>query len=478
MNLIISSMGDGKKENLTIGLIEKLKYAKRVVLQTEKVEAAEYLRSLEIVFETLDVLYEQSEDFDSLNRAISDMIFEGDDDTCFCILGAPYGHTAIPGILKEAAKRKVEVAFLPGLSYFDTALCAGIQKTPSNGLITLPASQIESFYAPQDLTVCITEIDTQMKASAVKEKLAAWYGDEQRIVFYDGNTAKTVYIYALDRQKAYSHLSSAVYYPQTLIKKLRFSFEDLIRVMDKLRAKEGCPWDREQTHTSLKQYLLEEAYEVLEAIDEEDEAKLYDELGDVLLQVVFHACIARQTGSFDILDVTTAICKKMIKRHPHIFGKVTAKTAKDVIRNWEAIKKEEKGHETYTDVLKDIPKHIPALMKSYKVQKKAANVGFDWESPLGAADKIREETDELMEAVRQSTDEHIASEAGDLLFSVVNLCRMLHVEPETALLKTTQKFIDRFEYIEQSALKDGVLLKDMTLSEMDKLWEEAKKNGL
>lgn len=255
----------------------------------------------------------------------------------------------------------------------------------------------------------------------------------------------------------------------------RYDFKDLTEIMKTLRSPEGCPWDREQTHESLKQYFIEETYEVLEAIDMKSPEKLCEELGDVLLQVVFHATIAEENGNFTIDDVVDGISKKMIHRHKHVFGKEHAETAEDVLNLWDKIKKQEKGTKTQTEVLKSIPANLPALMRSYKVQEKAAKVGFDWDNVEDAWKKVREEMEEFHEVYRSGDMEKTEEELGDLLFAVVNVSRFLKIQPELALTKTINKFIKRFEYIETKSAENGKKLTDMTLEEMDVLWDKAKE---
>jgi len=262
-----------------------------------------------------------------------------------------------------------------------------------------------------------------------------------------------------------------------MLKKTKYTFEDLIEIMKMLRSENGCPWDREQTHESLKKYLIEEAYEVLEAIDSGEKHKMCEELGDLLLQVVFHSQIALENGSFCMDDVIDGICKKLIMRHSHVFGNDNANTADDVMTFWEANKKKEKNYKTQTDVLKSVPANLPALMRSYKVQQKASDAGFDWDDIKDAILKLYEEIAELQNVYKSKDMEIITDEVGDVLFSVVNVCRFLKVQPEIALSKTTEKFIKRFEFIENEALKCGKNLEEMSLQEMDELWEKAKKQN-
>lgn len=255
----------------------------------------------------------------------------------------------------------------------------------------------------------------------------------------------------------------------------KYTLDDLVQVIRILRGENGCPWDRVQTHASIRQDMLEEAYEAADAIDKGNMENLCEELGDVLMQVVFHAEIEAEKGGFTIEDVIRGICEKMVYRHPHVFGngEVQADTAEQVLVNWEELKKKEKHTETQTEVMKAVPDALPALIRARKVQKKAVDVGFDFPDALGAIQKVYEEIQELEESVKleNGTEEE---EFGDILFALVNISRFLKINPEFALTKAIKKFINRFEYIERSALLQGKNLSGMTLEEMDLLWEEAK----
>lgn len=253
-----------------------------------------------------------------------------------------------------------------------------------------------------------------------------------------------------------------------------YTFEELLEIMAKLRSDDGCPWDKEQTHETLKKFILEEAYEVVDAIEEANPDKQCEELGDVLLQIVFQSQIAKEQQTFDINDVINSICNKLKNRHPHVFGQDKLSKASQVEQKWQEIKKQEKGLQTYTQAMQDIPKNFPGLMRSYKIQKKAAEVGFDWDNVDQAFEKVYEETSELREVYKSSDIDKISEEVGDLIFAIVNVSRMLGVEPETALTSTINKFIKRFSYIEKNAQRLGKELNSMTLKEMDSLWDEAK----
>ncbi len=241
-----------------------------------------------------------------------------------------------------------------------------------------------------------------------------------------------------------------------------------------LRSEEGCPWDKVQTHKSLRSCLIEEAYEAVDAIDKEDIDNLEEELGDVLLQVVFHADLGKTEKTFDLRSIINRECDKMLRRHPHVFLNKNSESVDKAIEKWENVKRKERGTSTYTNSMMNVPRALPALIRSYKIQKKAAEVGFDWEDVSEAFLKVKEETRELLEIYRENDETSIMEEVGDLLFAVVNVARFLGVNPEEALNFTSSKFIDRFGFIEESAQLQGKQLETMTLEEMDKLWEEAK----
>lgn len=253
-----------------------------------------------------------------------------------------------------------------------------------------------------------------------------------------------------------------------------YKVEDLLEIMRLLRSPEGCPWDREQTHQSIRRNLIEETYEVCEAIDNGDTALLCEELGDVLLQVVFHAGMESERGTFDFDDVCDGICKKLIIRHPHIFSDVVADTADEVLRNWDEIKKSEKGHATQTETLKSVSRALPSLMRSEKVQARAAKTGFDYDGVQGAMADLRGEVEELSAALESGTREEIADELGDVLFSAVNVGRFAKTDCEQALSASCDKFISRFQQVESLAGERGVALSNLNMDELNDLWREAK----
>lgn len=251
------------------------------------------------------------------------------------------------------------------------------------------------------------------------------------------------------------------------------SFDELLQIMARLRAPGGCPWDREQTHQSIRKYVIEEAYEVAEAIDHDDPRELCAELGDLLLQVVFHAEMAQEAGRFSIDDVCRGIVDKMRRRHPHVFGDVAVEDASEVVRNWEAIKKRERGADA--SAIDGVPRALPALQRAERIGEKAGRVGFDWPDVGGVLAKVDEERAELGEALASGSRERIAGELGDLLLATANLARKLDLEPERALGSAVDRFADRFRRLEAGARRDGADLHDLGADELDRRWERAKR---
>lgn len=254
-----------------------------------------------------------------------------------------------------------------------------------------------------------------------------------------------------------------------------YGLEDLLNIMALLRGEGGCPWDAQQTHESIRKNFIEETYEVIEAIDNRDAELLKEELGDVLLQVVFHSQMEKEAGRFDFNDVCDGICKKLVERHPHVFGDVVAKTSEAVLQNWDEIKKRKKGQKNQTEIMLTIPRQLPALMRASKVQQKAAKAGFDFSEAGEAMDKLAEEVREVQQAVRTGEQAAVADEMGDVLFSAVNIARLLDVDGEEALTAATDKFISRYEIVERLAAERGIDMHTAGLEKLDTLWDEAKQ---
>ncbi len=464
MNITIGSMSPDGRINDEVR--QTAASASAVVLQTGHIGGPDF----RFEYQTLDDFYDASEDFDALTESACSFLLK--DGLLFVTLGDVYLNRIAATLVRRVLDGGGHVSVISG---GDPALCAAFAAGLIDGSAGVCVHTASTFSRISDtsLVLAVNEIDSRFKASDLKLRLASWYGDEYPVFLADTRSGKgeNILLCQLDVAASYGYYTSVVIVPCGMVRKNRFTFVDLLDVMARLRSRSGCPWDKAQTHASLKRYLIEEGYEVLEAIDDDDMDALADELGDVLLQVVFHARIAEQQGEFDITDVTTAICRKMISRHTHIFGDAVADTPQDVVNNWEQIKKAERGQHTQTDVLKSVPKSMPALMRSGKVQHKAAHVGFDFPDAAQAVDKLKEE---MAEVLAETGQEALAEECGDLLFAAVNVVRLLGVEPETALQKATDKFISRFALVEQLAAQRDVDMQSCGIETLDALWEEAK----
>ncbi len=453
----------------TIAAWEAILGADKLYLQTKLHPSAKPVLDAGLAFTDMDDLYDASSDFDALNAAIAKRLTSGG--SCvYAVMGD--GCFAQLPVLQEAAKQAgFSVVTLAGVSYAKAAFPA-VQDAVTVCAHALP-TQIDT-----RLPLCVEELDNALEAGETKLLLMEYYPSSLPVslAVMDANGAyklHTVSLFELDRQARW-FAGTVLYVPPVSFDALtRYGVRELALVMARLRAPNGCPWDKEQTHASLKQDLIEECYELCDAIDEGDDAHIVEELGDVLLQVVFHAEIAEEQGRFTLRDVSDGIVKKLIYRHPHIFGDTTVHSSEEVLANWDALKRIEKSQATQTDVLCAVPKRFPALMRSAKVQKKARKVGFDWANAEEAFPKVTEEVQELRVAVSEQSN--IAEEAGDLLFAVVNVIRLLGLDAEQTLHDATDKFIRRFGVMEQLAQSDGQSLENLTLKEQDAYWEKAKQ---
>ncbi len=481
--ITVVSLGPGDHRLLTLQTLDALKSSRKLILRTARHRTAEWLQGENAAFESFDPLYDQYEDFDVLHRVMAEKLWKeaANGSVTFAVIDA-----ATDGAVRALrASRPADgrVTILPGVTLADSCIALLPEEFEQTGSVRILPAVDAVTAAPDPATpLLITEIWDRVLAGDLKLRLTDLYGDEASAVFFP-SSAKinrkpiSIQLMELDRQRTYDH-TVCLYIPAMgLHQRERYCFDDLLNVMHTLRQR--CPWDSEQTHESLRKYMIEEAYEAVGAIDEDDVDHLADELGDVMLQVAFHADIADSMGEFTISDVTTAIVRKMIYRHAHIFGNAHCDTAEEVTASWEQLKKAEKGLTTQASVLADVSEGLPALMRAAKVQKKAAQVGFDWDDAIGALPKIHEEANEVLEELKGGRDP--GEELGDLLFSCVNVTRLAGQEPELLLKAATEKFIRRFTCMENLIISDGKSLEGLTLAEMDVYWNRVKemlKSGL
>ena len=476
----IVGLGPGAKDALTIGTLELLQSSSKVLFRTEKHPNVEFLKSLGVTFSTYDSFYEKFDSFDEVYKGIAEDIIEKYKECGELVYAVP-GHPLVAEksvtlLLGLCEKNNIEAEILPAVSFID-AVMESLKLDPIEGIKIIDAFDINNQILDKRVGLIITQVYNVFIASETKLALSEYYHDDTDIYFVRAagvkglESIRKIKLYDLDRQEDIDYLTS-IYIPRDINNTT--DFYDLLKVMETLRGEDGCPWDIEQTHESLKRYLIEECYEVLEAIDENNDEALVEELGDVLLQVVFHAQVGKEDGFYNINDVIKAVTDKMITRHPHVFSDVKVSGSEEVLTNWEDIKGKEKSFENYTDTLRHVPKNLPGLYRAEKVQYKAAKVGFDWADVRPAMDKVLEELDEVKDVYKTNNRAKIQEEVGDLIFAVVNVARILDIDPEFAVNYTIDKFIKRFQFIEESATKKGLNLKDMTLEEMDQLWNEAK----
>lgn len=481
--IVIIGLGPGDIGSLTLEAIDKIKDGSKLFLRTQKHPTVRYLEQNNIKFYSYDHVYENKDTFDDVYEYISrDLVKNSEkyDSINYCVPGHPLvAESTVRRLLKLKDEKKLEVVIIPGMSFIDPVITA-VGRDPINGLKIIDGLDISLQYVDINTDNIITQVYNRIIASEVKLKLLEVYDDEHRIYVVKSAGIKgeeqvvQIPLYQLDRIEWIDYLTS-IYIPKVdKIDKNTYDMNNLINIMGKLRSEDGCKWDIKQTHKSLRQYVIEEAYEVVDAIDSEDMDLLCEELGDLLLQVVFHSHIASEEGYFNLYDVTTNLCSKLIYRHPHVFGEISADNLKEANMKWEEMKYNKRQIKSYTQRLKELPRDLPSLMRSYKVQKKAADIGFDWNDISGAIEKVKEEFNEVMEEYKRGDVVRIEEELGDLLFAVVNVSRFLNINPEIALNKATSKFIQRFEYMELKSEKLGKNLKNMTLEEMEELWVMAK----
>ena len=445
--------------DLTLSAIEKFQTVSCIILKTVKLPCAQWLRASGIDFESLDTLFDSTDDFDALNSAVVSRLIDLAQEREI-IYAVAHSTDRTVKMLTEMAVGEIHI--LPGVSYEGKLLAYA-----DTHYTVAAASDMDAFIPQPGVNTIITEIDDRYLASEVKISLLDHYPDELQIIVLDGgNVPQYVSLTDLDRLDHYDHRTCVLIPAVHDVNRLtRYDFGHLNRIMRTLRGPGGCPWDREQTHDSLVSNVVEEAYEVVDAIHSGDVSSLYDELGDLLLQVALHAEIARQHGEFDIYDVTTAICGKLIKRHPHIFGDVKAETSDEVYELWQNIKKREKQVDTQYDTLKAVSKSLPALMRARKVLDRAKDVGFMLE------------TDDLTGDIEKMTAcddaEKLELMYGDIMMKLTAHARgKVKSQPEQMLMSSIDRFIEAFGAMEKSFAVSGKQLNEITDMEFRAYWRK------
>ena len=461
---MITIVGMGvAKDDVTMRGVNALRKAERVFVRTAQTNAAQTLRDLGVTYTACDDLYTTAPDFDALAAAIADRLLQAGD-AVYCVDGA-----GTQDYIAQRLAAVAEVCVIPGVDAATSALatvCADGQCYLRQSATDLVAQRV--FFAP-DATLVVDEIDDAVLAGELQLRLLETYGETE--AWFVGNNGKAALI-TLDRlaaQKSYGAYCRLVVPAVQYTDKRRFTFADVVRILHRLRQPDGCDWDKVQTHASIRDCCIEEAYELVEAIDLEDIDKMQEEAGDVLLQAVFQAVIAQDVGEFSVDDMLSALCTKLIHRHPHVFGDVVATNADEALSAWEAAKAVEKKQVTYTQKMQQVAP-MAALMRARKVQKIAAKAHYDFDSAQAAAQKIEEELAELFAA----PDDQREMEGGDLLFACVNVLRLMHIDPELALLQSTRKFVDRFARVEAALAAEGRAIDQCTPDELWQVYDAVK----
>ncbi|MEB2493556.1 nucleoside triphosphate pyrophosphohydrolase [Peribacillus frigoritolerans] len=487
--ITIIGLGAGDLEQLPLGIYKKLVQTGQCYVRTADHPVIGDLKREGINFTAFDGIYEKHDQFEDVYEEIAETLLHeaSNRSVLYAVPGHPMvAEKTVQLLLEKGPAHGIAIKLEGGQSFLDP-LFQAVRIDPIEGFQLLDGTDL----SPDDLHITqhmiIGQVYDAFSASDVKltlmEKLPDDY--EVHIVTAAGSSQEKVTkcaLFELDRQMELSNLTS-VYVPPVKDEALRYrEFSKLRRVIAELRGPDGCPWDKKQTHESLKKYLIEEAYELIDSIDEGDDEGMVGELGDVLLQVMLHSQIGEDEGMFTIDDVIEGITAKMIRRHPHVFGDVEVNGEEDVLVNWQKIKEGEKGGESKAlkSILDGIEKSLPNLLRAEEYQKRAAKVGFDWDEVSEAWKKVREEVQELEEEILSPNRdvERIKSELGDLFFALVNISRYYDIQAEEAVYKANQKFHQRFTYIEECIQRADKKFEDYTLEELDSYWDEAKAKGL
>jgi tetrapyrrole methylase family protein/MazG family protein len=477
--IIILGLGPGNPAQLTREAWEVLNSADEIWLRTDHHPTVDIFPSSIKSIHSFDHIYDQSESFDLVYKMIVDEVIRlgmRENGVIYAVPGDPFiAEATSPEIARKAKEQGIGLRIVNGMSFLEPSFSAlGLDPFPQITLMdAMELSQLIIPPFPIDRPVLISQIYSKLIAAEVKISLNSLFPDEHEVflIHAAGTTderVENIPLYEIDRNPNIGLLTN-LYVPALVKQK---SFESLQEVVARLRAPDGCPWDKEQTHQTLTSHLLEETYETIDAMESDDSIHMEEEFGDLLLQISLNAQIGNENGEFNIIDIITGIHDKLIRRHPHVFSNVEVEGIPGVLENWEKIKNEERNNkESNEGMLSGVPKTLPSLVQAQEYQERAARVGFEWNNIDGVIDKINEEIKELQ---LTNNDEELESEMGDLIFSLVNYSRWKDINAESALRRTNKKFKDRFSYIERIVIERGRNISNMTLDELEELWQESK----
>ncbi|MCM3635880.1 nucleoside triphosphate pyrophosphohydrolase [Paenibacillus camelliae] len=493
--ITVVGLGSGDADQLTLGVWKLLQRADRLYVRTKHHPMMTMLDAEGIAYTSFDDIYERHSNFPDVYKEIVDALVAEVERLAQHETSEPHIVYAVPGhpmvaestvqqLLTRCEENGIELSVRGGESFLDAAF-ASLKFDPIEGFVLLDAAELDPSQLQPRLHTLIGQVYDSFTASDVKLALMERYPDDYEVIVGHAlgvagqEQIHKVPLYELDHLQGYHNLS-IIYVPRSSEAALQNRmFDRLHEIVRILRSPEGCPWDKEQTHQSIRKNFIEELYEALEAIDNDDPQAMQEEFGDVLLQLMLHSQMEEELGSFSIYDVIETLNEKLIYRHPHVFGDLSAQSADEALQSWDAMKKQEQKEKGIAakrpSQLDGIPKDLPALLTAYKLQKKAAKVGFDWDDIGPVLDKIAEELEELKQELASGDQQKQAAELGDLLFAVVNAARFIGADPEESLAKTNLKFKTRFQYIEKQLRINNKSFDDTNLIEMDQWWDEAKK---
>lgn len=476
-SITVVGLGPGDFGLITLDSWDRLQQAEHLYFRTEKHPTVGFIRERGVTFESYDGFYEGAESFEALYEAIVRDLLEKarHDDLVYAVPGSPMVAEKTVVLLRQYCQEQgIELNIIPGMSFVEI-MYSKLGLDPIEGMTIIDAEDFDKLPVDMPTGLVITQVYNERLASDTKLSLMDVFPDEYPITYVHklgmpDESIRVIPLYELDRQPDIDYLTSLYIPPMERMPE--FDLEPLRDIVHTLRSPGGCPWDIAQTHESIRKNLIEETYEVLEAIQLEDSDLLCEELGDLLMQIVFHARMAEETGEFSMQSVVDGAVEKLVRRHPHIFGDVQASDAGAALLSWEAIKQQEKQERK--SLLDGVPMGLPALMAASKLQSKAAKAGFSWREKEQAWEKLEEELAELREAQAEESQEHIAEELGDVLFAFVNLAGFLGEDAEQALLQSNRKFIERFSFVEKKVKATGREWQTFSPQELLGYWKLAK----
>lgn len=454
-------------------ILEAAKANRPIFVRTANTQSYKTVLELGIKHVCLDSVYESSRSFATLSKNLAKAVADGGEDSVYLVDGAATEDNSVKALIKRT-RGKIEI--IDGVSKI-TAL-ARVAKFSSCSYTAVSAYELSERAKSGSLSLplIVYDLDDQCLAGDVKLMLGDLYGEESKVTYICGGKPKKLPLYELDWQKNYDYTTAVAIEEVDLLQKERFTIEDLKEIVVRLRRPDGCPWDRVQTNESIKMSAVEEAYELVDAVDQQDDEKILEETGDILLQTIFHTVMKEETGAFTLTDVLTGICKKLITRHTHVFGEDKAKDGESALSVWEKNKMQEKGQDTFAKSVNDVPKCFPAALRAQKVGKRASKAGMDFASVEEAAERVKEELVEFFKAYETGDEVETEKELGDVLFAAISVGRKAGCDCEKALKESVERFAARFTLAEEMALKEGKTVTELSAKEWDNYYVLAKKN--